>query len=72
MRNSLFGRILAFIAGIVMLGASAYAIYTGHISSLGRHVHHTIFRTIDPHSFWFNVILYIVIGALALFGSLRQ
>jgi hypothetical protein len=73
MRNSLFGRILIFIVGIVMLGVSAFAIYSGHISSFGRHVrHHTILRAIDPNTFWFNVILYAVLGAFALYSSLRQ
>ena len=73
MKNSLFGRLLIFIAGIVMLGVSACAIYNGHISSFGRHnIHQTILRAFDTHSFWFNVVLYAVLGAFALYGSLRQ
>jgi hypothetical protein len=71
MRNSPLGRILAFIAGLVMLGMSIYAVYKGHIS-VGRHVHHTIYRAVDPQWFWFNIIFYAVLGIIAICLSLRN
>jgi hypothetical protein len=41
-----------FIAGLAMLGVSAFAIYSGHISIFGQYTrHHTISRAMDPNSF---------------------
>jgi hypothetical protein len=71
MRNSPLGRILAFIAGILMIIAAICGIYNGHIS-VGRHIHHTVYRAADPHWFWANVIFYAVIGVIAICISLRN
>jgi len=67
----MLGRILLFLVGVLAIGGSIYSLYIGHIS-IGRFRHHVYYRAADPHTFWFYVILYAIIGVFLIFTSFRS